>query len=121
VREGPILPPALEEAAAVPVASSRPAKRKKAFIDLTESEKINRKKESKSNSNRKQSEKRKREREAERERLRSLSLGEKKQMAIYIINNDKDWGMLDLYNKENDLTWGSGKKEKESMVRGRGR
>jgi hypothetical protein len=105
--------------AAVPVVSSRPAKRKTNYIDLTDSEKIKRKKESKSRSNKKQIIKRRREREEEKERLKSLSPEEKKQMAKNIINNDKEWGMLDLYNKDNDLTWGSGKKKKKTWLEGR--
>jgi hypothetical protein len=89
------------------------------FIDLTESEKIYRKKESKMKSNKKQGEKRREEKERERERLKSLSPGEKKKLARGVMERDKDWIELELYsNKENDFNWSTGKRKRDWLERG---
>jgi hypothetical protein len=40
----------------------------------------------------------------ERERNKSLSPGEKEKMERNILENEKEWGLIDLYNKDNQLT-----------------
>jgi hypothetical protein len=97
---------------ALPAASDRKMKKKKEVIDLTLSEKRKRKRESKATSNKLQSEKRKIMNEQEKERLKSLSPGEKEKIARGVIKNDKEWLEMELYgNKENEITWSTGKKK----------
>jgi hypothetical protein len=96
---------------ALPAASDRKRK-KNIIIDLTMSEKLKRKRESKSASNKRQSEKRREEKEREREKLKSLSPGEKEKIARGIIDNEKEWELMNLYNKDNDVNWSTGKKKK---------
>jgi hypothetical protein len=93
------------------------ARKKKIIIDLTESERIKRKKESKTRSNKIQGEKRRREREAERERNKSLSPGEKIKLAKGVVEAEKGWELLHAYDKDsdyfNDYNWSGGKKKKK--------
>jgi hypothetical protein len=95
----------------------RKKKKKREVIDLTNSEKIKRKKEMKSASNGKQSEKRRVEKERERERLKSLSPGEKRKLAEGVNRASEGWKILNLYDKEqSNLTWSSGKRKEELQI-----
>jgi hypothetical protein len=95
-----------------PVASSRPAKRKNEIVDLTETGKAKRKRQLKAISNRKQSEKRKNERERIKEANASLTPREKEELARGIMEREKDWEILNLYDKDNEVNWSTGKKMK---------
>jgi hypothetical protein len=81
--------------------------------DLTETGMVRRKKEMKSLSNKRQAEKRREEKERERERLKSLSPGEKEKLARGVMERDKEWAVIDAYDKDNDETWGSWKKKRD--------
>jgi hypothetical protein len=98
---------------AVPVASSRPAKRKKTFIDLMETEKKKRKKDLKAVSNRKQSEKRKRERERVKEENTSLTPRKKEELVRGVLEREKEWALLDLYDDDDNNNWSGGKKKRD--------
>jgi hypothetical protein len=45
--------------------------------------------------------------------LKSLSLGEKEKLARGVMERDKEWAVIDAYDKGNDETWGSGKKKRD--------
>jgi hypothetical protein len=52
------------------------------------------------------------EKEREKEKLKSLSPGEKEKIARGIIENEKEWELINLYDKDNELNWSTGKKKK---------
>jgi hypothetical protein len=94
-------------------------KKKKEIIDLTETAKVRRKREQKAASNKKQSEKRRVLRKAERERNKYLSPGEKEKLARGVIEAEKGWVLMDLYDKENNnINWSDWKRRKRDWEEG---
>jgi hypothetical protein len=47
------------------------------------------------------------------ERLKSLTPGEKMELGKGVMEREKVWEFINLYNKENDLNWSNNKRKRD--------
>jgi hypothetical protein len=89
-------------------------------VDLIEMRRVRKRKDLKSLSNKRQAEKRRREKEEDKERLKSLSPQEKEKLVRGVIEAEKCWVLLSVYDRDtdNNINWSDGKKKKRDWEEG---